>query len=267
MSTPSEIRPGLLGRLSDRLRRAQNAFSNMGVVELVDFLIKSKFAPPKEDFYLKSRYAAFPVKCRAGSSDLDVFRQIYVHREYRCLDRIEEPSLIVDCGANVGFSAVYFLTRYPKARLIAIEPDPGNYAQLVENLKPFADRVDTILAAVWPNAKELVFTDFRDGREWSRSVRESTPGEAGSVAAIDMPGIIERAGVERISLLKIDIEGAEAQLFAENTAVWLGKVDNLVVELHDENCVRIFREAIAPHGFHVEECEELTVCTKPSNRG
>ena len=266
MSTSSELRPGSFAYLVARLRRAQNAFSNIGLTDLMDFLIKSKLAPPKEDFHLKSRYAAFPLKCRAGSSDLDVFRQIYIQREYRCLDHIEEPSLIVDCGANVGFSAVYFLTRYPKARLIAIEPDPGNYKQLVENLKPFADRVDTILAAVWPSAKELVFTDFRDGREWSRSVRESTGGEAGSVAAIDMPGIIARAGVERIPLLKIDIEGAEAQLFAENTAAWLGKIDNMVVELHDENCIRIFKDAIAPYGFQTEECEELTVCTKPSAR-
>lgn len=266
MSTSNEYPSGLVRRLFVHLRRAQSAYRNLGLADTADFIIKSKFAPPKQDFILKSRHAAFPLKCRAGSSDLDVFRQIYVHREYRCLDHIEDPPLIVDCGANVGFSAVYFLTRFPRARLIAIEPDPGNYAQLVENLKPFGDRVETILAAVWPSAKELVFTHFRDGREWSRSVRESAPGESGSVAAIDIPGIIARSGSEHIPLLKIDIEGAEAQLFAENTEAWLGKVDNLVVELHDENCIRIFREAIAPHGFQVEECEELTVCTKPANR-
>jgi FkbM family methyltransferase len=264
MSTPSEYPSSLLGRFFVHLRRARNAYGNLGLIDTADFIIKSKFAPPKEDFFLKSRHAAFPLKCRAGTSDLDVFRQIYVHREYRCLDHIEDPALIVDCGANVGFSAVYFLTRYPKARLIAIEPDPGNHAQLVENLKPFADRAEAILAAIWPNAKELVFTHFRDGREWSRSVRESAPGESGSVAAIDIPAIIARSGSERIPLLKIDIEGAEAQLFADNTGAWLGKVDNLVVELHDQNCIRIFHEAIAPHGFHVEECEELTVCTKPA---
>jgi FkbM family methyltransferase len=266
MTSTSETPPSLAKRAIIHLKRAQSALGNLGLIDTADFIIKSKFAPPKKDFLLKSRHAAVPLKCRAGSSDIDVFRQIYVHREYRCLDHIAEPGLIVDCGANVGFSAVYFLTRYPNARLIAIEPDAGNHAQLVENLKPFANRTEAILAAVWPSAKELVFTDFRDGREWSRSVREPVPGETGTVPAIDIPAILARSGADRIPLLKIDIEGAEAPLFAENSDAWLGKVDNLVVELHDENCIRIFREAIAPFGFEVTECEELTVCTKPAQR-
>jgi FkbM family methyltransferase len=263
MTSTSESFPfGLAKRAVIHFNRARSALRNLGFIDTVDFIIKSKFATPKKDFVLKSRHAAIPLKCRAGSSDLDVFRQIYVHREYRCLDHVEEPSLIVDCGANVGFSAVYFLTRYSKARLIAIEPDAGNHASLVENLKPFADRSEAILAAVWPNSQELVFTHFRDGREWSRSVREPEQGETGTVPAIDIPTIMERAGVDRIPLLKIDIEGAEGPLFAENSEAWLGKVDNLVVELHGEECSRIFHDAIASHGFEVSECEELTVCTR-----
>jgi FkbM family methyltransferase len=263
-STSESSPPGLAKRAVVHLKRAQSALRNLGLVDTADFIFKSKFAPPKKDFVLRSRHAAVPLKCRAGSSDLDVFRQIYVHREYRCLDHIEPPSLIIDCGANVGFSAVYFLTRYPKAKLLAIEPDAGNHACLVENLKPFADRSESLLAAVWPSSKEeLVFTHFRDGREWSRSVREAEHGETGTVPAIDIPGIMARAGVDRIPLLKIDIEGAEGPLFAENSGAWLGKVDNLVVELHGEECSRIFHEAIAPYGFKVSECEELTVCTRP----
>ena len=53
------------------------------------------------------------VYCRAHTSDLGVFRQIFIDREYRCLDDVQEPRLIVDCGANVGYASAYFLARHP----------------------------------------------------------------------------------------------------------------------------------------------------------
>ena len=77
-------------------------------------------------YLLRSRYAEFPLKCRPKTTDIRVFRQIYVSREYRCLDEVRDAGLIIDCGANVGYSSAYFLTRFPKSYLIAIEPDPGN---------------------------------------------------------------------------------------------------------------------------------------------
>jgi hypothetical protein len=56
-------------------------------------------------FTLRARDAKHPLRCRAGSSDLYVFRQIFVEREYGCLDNIDDARLVVDCGANVGYSA------------------------------------------------------------------------------------------------------------------------------------------------------------------
>jgi hypothetical protein len=61
--------------------------------------------------------------------------------------------------------------------------------------------------------------------------------------------------------LKIDIEGAEAQVFGR-PCDWLDKVDNLVIELHGEKCERIFRRAIEGRGFSVSTCEELAVCVR-----
>jgi FkbM family methyltransferase len=214
---------------------------------------------------LQSRFAKYPLVCRAGASDVDVFSQIFVTREYRCLDNVREAGLIIDCGANVGYSSAYFLTAYPSAALIAVEPDPENFRLLAENLKAYGARVSLRRAAIWskPTTLSWSLSDFGDGREWARSVSESKGKGNASIPAIDIGSLLAASGRERISILKIDIEGAESVVFSENYA-WLSRVDNLVIELHSEECKTIFHRAIAAEDFVVSECEELTVCQRTS---
>src|ERR1700733_12545752 len=52
-----------------------------------------------------SKYSKFRLRCRAGTSDQRVFNQIFVKREYQCLDDVASADLILDCGANVGYSS------------------------------------------------------------------------------------------------------------------------------------------------------------------
>src|SRR4051812_34765918 len=80
---------------------------------------RARDANARDVYALNARHARHPVLARAKSSDVQVFHQIFIEREYRCLDAIDCNGLIIDCGANVGYSAAYFLSRYPKAQLIA----------------------------------------------------------------------------------------------------------------------------------------------------
>ena len=61
---------------------------------------------------------------------MSVFDQIFIHQEYSCLQELKEPSLVLDLGANVGFSAAYFLSFFPRACVVAVEPDAGNGGDL-----------------------------------------------------------------------------------------------------------------------------------------
>ena len=90
-----------------------------------------------------------PLYCRAGGSDLRVFAQVLANREYRCLDGSDVAGLVIDCGANIGLSTVYFLSRFPNTHLIALEPDPDNFKMLALNTACFSDRVTLLQAAVW----------------------------------------------------------------------------------------------------------------------
>ncbi len=208
-----------------------------------------------------SKYLNYPVRYRRGTSDLNVFDQIFVEREYNCLDSVGNLDLIIDCGANVGFSSAYFLSQHPNASIIAIEPDPDNFALLERNVAPYGSRVNCIRAAIWPTCTQVRLTasTTRPGDEWGRQVEADA---AGDIQAIDIPTLLAKSGADRISLLKIDIEGAEAELFASGTEAWLPNVDTLVIEIHGQHCGEIVHSAIAGEGFNVTSCGELTVCRR-----
>lgn len=221
----------------------------------------NRIRPQPKPYRLSSKAATYPLWCRPDTSDRDVFNQVFIAREYTCLDHVAEPGLILDCGANVGYTAAFLLTRFPRATVIAIEPDPGNIAMLRRNLSPFGPRAQIVPSAVWPRRVGLVpsETPFGDGREWARRVREAHPGETPAMTGVDVGSVLEESGFDRISILKVDIEGAESLLFG-GPVPWLDLVDHLAIELHDEESVRIFTAAIGSRPFEVSRSGELTVC-------
>lgn len=213
---------------------------------------------------MRTPLAKHPLIVRSGTSDALVFTQVFVHREYRCLEHVEDATLIIDCGANVGYSSAYLLTRFPEAKLIAIEPHPENFRILQKNLRPYGDRCTALMAGVWSESVGLVASDQRlgDRREWAVTVRPAVVGENPSITAVDLGSVLAETGSDRISVLKVDIEGSEAEVFARNTSGWLGNVDHLVIELHGDECRDVVTSAMAGLEFDVFEHEELTVFTR-----
>jgi FkbM family methyltransferase len=202
---------------------------------------------------------------RKGTSDRDVFKQIFLDQEYGRL--ILDHGLIIDCGAYVGYSAAYFLTRYPRCTVFAIEPDDGNFSQLVKNLRPYGKRAILFNAGVWSHATRLAIRSdiYRDGREWTRQVHEK---RCGVVEGIDIGALLATSGYRRISLLKMDVEGCEVVIFSQKPA-WLSQVDNIAIELHDDSvfgsATNAFYSAIEDEGFQISHSGELTLCRRPGH--
>ena len=220
---------------------------------------------------LRARRARHPLLARPSSTDLKVFAQTFVSEPYACLDDVADVELIVDCGANVGFASAFLLSRFPKASLVALEPDPENFALLQRNLAPYGARATALQAGVWSHNTRLRIVDepYRDGGAWARQVREVSAHETSDMEALDIPEILRRAGHDRISILKMDIEGSECVVFgATNVDAWLSRVDCLAVELHDDThfgrCTDIFSRAIADMGFSLSRSRELTIARRPS---
>ena len=58
------------------------------------------------------------------------------------------PRVVVDAGANIGLSTVFFANKFPQAKIVAIEPEPSNFAMLRDNVAPYPN-VTPVQAALW----------------------------------------------------------------------------------------------------------------------
>jgi FkbM family methyltransferase len=151
---------------------------------------------------------------------LDALREIFFEEIYR-IDLPASP-YIIDCGANIGLSVIYFKQQYPKAEIVAFEPDAMNFGLLENNVKAFNLQNLTLRnEAVWVEDKELVFSN--EGTMSSRIVTEG----AHKVRGIRLKNCLNR----KVDLLKIDIEGAEYAVL-KDIADELQLVQHLFIEYH-----------------------------------
>ena len=96
----------------------------------------------------------FPVALRRGTIDEWIFNNIFNHKEYEMPLVDFQPRFIIDCGANIGCSAVYFANEYPAAKIIAVEPEDTNFRMLTYNAH-FYDNIDCRHAAIWNKATHI----------------------------------------------------------------------------------------------------------------
>lgn len=234
MRQPSE---GKFIRKLSRLNALVSSLGWLGMSVYTMQAIRCRFLNQANPYKLISKNAQFPLLCRPNTSDRDVFGQIFLEREYSCLDDLSNVDLVIDCGANVGYSSAYFLTRFPTCKVICVEPDLSNFMLLEKNLAPYKERVKLLRSGIWshPAALKILENPYRDGREWTVQVRECKPEEKPEIQAIDIGTLLRESGQSKISILKMDIEGAEAVVFSKNYEFWLSCVDNMVIELHDDS--------------------------------
>lgn len=171
-----------------------------------------------------------PLWGRAGTSDLETFDEVFVAREYDLPCADFEPEHILDLGANVGYASIYFAARWPRAHILAVEPDIRNFHLLNRNAEAWV-RIATLQAAVWPHPALVQVANPQDAANAYRMSESGTSSEEG-IPAFTIDQLIDRQGCDRLDLLKIDVEGAEAELFHDH-AGWLDRIGVLVVELHD----------------------------------
>ena len=204
---------------------------------------------------------AFPFHFRRVSSDKYVIAEVLLGDQYDCLTHQPDVRTIVDAGANIGSTAVFLLNQHPLARVVAVEPDPDNFAILEKNLRPYAPRAVAVHGAIWPR-EETVWIDrgsFRDGADWSTQVTGQAIQGAAAVPGLPLPSLFSRFGLDRVDILKIDIEGAERFILDESFAALLDRVGTVAIELHDATCRDLFKNITDARPGTTTQHGELTV--------
>jgi len=148
---------------------------------------------------------------------------------YRKMADAGERPLIVDAGANIGASVVYFALSFPRAHIVALEPAQNNFAVLQANAAGLD--ADLRRAAIGAAAGSAALVDPGEG-EWGYRVQAGASGEETPVLAASRLVAEKRAAGHRPFIAKIDIEGGEADLFSADTG-WVDEFPLVIVELHD----------------------------------
>lgn len=197
-----------------------------------------------------------PLLLRGGTSDAEVFFDIFGSGSYE-LPYPESVRTIVDGGANVGYAAVWYARRFPEARIFAVEPDLSNLRALRENVQGL-DNVTVVEGAVWYEKRKLRILDPTAS---SFAVQVGETGAGTEVDALRVEDLLNMAQVQRVDILKLDIEGAEKPLFEHARASWLDAIGSIVIEFHDTPaalCARAFYQALGDRPFLQKQRGENT---------
>lgn len=184
---------------------------------------------------------------RQRSSDEAVINQVLVGQQYdlRRLRRAPEllgflqqqqtlgrTPLVIDAGANIGAAALYFSLNMPDAHVIAVEPDRENFQLLSKNVLGL--KVKPIHAALSSSVGRANVFDPGEGH-WGYRTRPvaDDDGGAGAVPRVTINDLYSSHPAPFFPfVVKVDIEGAEEDLFSANTE-WVARTPLLIVELHD----------------------------------
>lgn len=190
--------------------------------------------------------ASVPFVFREDSvGDKGVIKQVFVDRDYnlsrlarfaditleyqRIVDSGRTP-LIVDCGANIGASPIWFSRLFPEARVFAIEPEEHNYELLNLNCLNFQNI--TCKHAAISCVDETTYLDDPGRGDWGFQTSSTRSAQSIAISAYSIESIAKLFPAAELLLVKIDIEGGEARLFEQNLA-WVERTMVVVAELHD----------------------------------
>jgi FkbM family methyltransferase len=132
---------------------------------------------------------------------------IFYSEPFKITQTIQESPIIVDGGANIGMTSIYFHSRFPKATIYAFEPSPANIELLTHNLSNIqCSHIQQ--KALWDESKELIFNISECSRYNSAFNQEKTTRPV-PVEAVRLSDWLETNRIRKIDVLKLNVEGAE----------------------------------------------------------
>lgn len=200
-------------------------FKKLGI-PYFDFL---KFKTIKDQGRYRSKLFGKPVIITSPFWYLHSLEELFLDEVYKFTSKNPTP-YILDCGANYGFSILYFKKLFPDCEIVAFEPDKQIFEIMCSNLEPYNfQKLKLENAAVW---KEDTILEF--------AAEGSLGGAITQLGTFDMNKSLVNAKQlkpylqkRKVDFLKIDIEGAEFEVL-NSCKDDLANVETLFVEYHSD---------------------------------
>lgn len=249
MSLPWSIQFGI-----ENFRR----MSFLSVLRYRQFVLREDGTLPPKCGFVSLRMKQ-PVKSRIllrePGTDFWTFNEVFVREIYRGVrERVSGCAYAVDLGANIGLTSLYFAAAFPTCRVLGVEPFPGNQEMYRCNVAKHLNsgQCELVAGAVWKHDGFVDLSCPPNGDRFDAiHVDRVGNGESLRVPAYSIPTLLDRARFPRIDILKVDIEGAEKELFYNNPD-WLDCVNAITIEFHGRSRVDSrFDEWTNLRGFQV----------------
>jgi FkbM family methyltransferase len=180
------------------------------------------------------------LEVRPSDSDLFVLSQIFGWEDYAIeawrLSRLREVAeiwhaagvkpVIIDAGANVGYSALYFASLFPGVCVLAVEPDRTAFEILVRHART-NKQIEPVHAALWSHDRGLQLMNTSKNNSWAGHVTEGV-----GVPSQRLDNLLASIPTARPLIIKLDIEGAEREVVASCPDIF-AQAKCIVVEPHD----------------------------------
>lgn len=229
----------------------------LGLRESLCFILQELL---KNEKLKKINVGGEPLLVRTNSPDLKVAIRTLFRSEFDEIE-LKNAHFILDAGAYIGTSAIYFSKKYPNAKIIALEPEAENFNLLVQNTKSI-NNIIPLKAALWSRSEIKELKDRNTG-QWGYTISDTfdeTHLLNQKVNCISIDAILKEYKINVIDLLKMDVEGSEKEIL-ENSSGWIDKVNVISVELHDRiivGCGRAFYLATKDFKKFKKKGEKIT---------
>ena len=174
-----------------------------------------------------------PIHLRAIRADMQSFVNTFIDPYLEKKPYLTDAKFVIDAGANIGYTAVLYANWWPNCKIVSLEPDLENYNLTKTNTQLYPN-IDIIHGAVWNKKANL---KIEAGQEDGFVVREvnNTDGIAPEnlTKGYSLDELLGKYNATKIDFLKMNVEGSEKEVFAENFNNWLANTTAMLIELHD----------------------------------
>lgn len=214
------------------------------------FYINRKLFSNKNEYTIKPSFVNYPLQLRGNYSDKAIFMQVFMEKQYALYGKdFPRAKTIIDGGANIGMASIYFSMMFPDAAVVAIEPDDKNFKLLETNTSSYKN-IKCFKNAIWHTTEELHIKNPE--MHAAEFMVEKSDDTNSSLKGISIDEIIKLNSWQQADIVKLDIEGAEKEVFSLGKNDWLNKTKLLIIELHDrykKGCTKAFFEAINKYDY------------------
>jgi FkbM family methyltransferase len=252
-----------LTKLKTNFIHAKNTCKNFkDVFNKLVWIYSNRISSSKEYFFINFNYptplGVFSLYFRNNKgSDYFIFSEVFDQQCYHLPLDSKSVHYIIDLGANIGLSTIYFSKIYPNAKIAYVEPIKENYLLIQKNLL-----VNNITAhgfenaiSINNNAIKMILGDNDYGHKVSDMPfgKEVQMANELTVQGITINEMISKLRFPRVDLIKIDIEGYEGILFSEQLE-WLNITNAIIMEIHEHVDIKKIELVLLRYGFnHVEK--------------